>query len=84
MIVYKIDSTDGVKVRIAIITGVSRGLGKSLVQELLAKDVEVVGIGRSNDINLQNEKYNFYLSDLANSENLETKARQIFSERIKR
>jgi len=71
-------------VRIAIITGVSRGLGKSLVQELLAKDVEVVGIGRLNVITLQNERYNFYLSDFANTENLETKARHIFSERIKR
>lgn len=47
----------------AIITGVSRGLGKALVETFLAENYKVIGIGRSSDI--QDSGYIFCKLDLS-------------------
>ena len=48
-----------------IITGVSRGLGEALALALLARDVRVLGIGRSSSARLAHERYRFVRCDLA-------------------
>lgn len=46
-----------------IVTGISRGLGKALVEQLLDSGKEVVGIGRSNPFG---DRIQFHLCDLSN------------------
>lgn len=51
----------------AIITGVSRGLGEALALELLARECDVLGIGRSSSTRLGGERYRFVACDLAHA-----------------
>ena len=52
--------------RLAFITGVSRGLGFALAKSLLALDYQVIGIGRSSHTELdQNIQYQFIACDLS-------------------
>lgn len=48
---------------IYIVTGVSSGLGKALVQQLLANGEKVIGLGRSN--NIESKSYTFIPCDLS-------------------
>ena len=48
-----------------IITGVSQGLGEALALELLAREIRVLGIGRSSSARLAHERYRFVRCDLA-------------------
>lgn len=52
-----------------IVTGVSRGLGKAIVEELLQKNEKVLGIGRSHSFNHPN--FSFIECDLSNLEAVE-------------
>ncbi len=67
---------------IALVTGASSGIGKALVEQLIAQDYEVIGIARSAD-NLEkvkaainNDSFSVYACDVANLENV----RQISNE----
>lgn len=52
-----------------IVTGVSRGLGKAIIEELLEKNEKVIGIGRSHGFNHPN--FSFLECDLANPESID-------------
>jgi NAD(P)-dependent dehydrogenase (short-subunit alcohol dehydrogenase family) len=54
-------------IRIAIVTGVSRGLGEALAADLLARGWEVVGIARHDAKSLAHERYRFVRADLADA-----------------
>jgi NAD(P)-dependent dehydrogenase (short-subunit alcohol dehydrogenase family) len=49
---------------VAIVTGVSRGLGEALAAESLARGCRVIGIGRSSSARLAHERYQFVEGDL--------------------
>ena len=51
--------------RVAIITGVSHGLGEALAIDLLARDFRVFGIGRNASPRLEQPNYAFVRCDLA-------------------
>jgi NAD(P)-dependent dehydrogenase (short-subunit alcohol dehydrogenase family) len=51
--------------RIAIITGVSHGVGEALAIDLLARDFRVLGIGRNPSSRLEQPSYAFVRCDLA-------------------
>jgi NAD(P)-dependent dehydrogenase (short-subunit alcohol dehydrogenase family) len=51
--------------RVAIITGVSHGLGEALAIDLLARDFRVLGIGRNASSRLEQPSYAFVRCDLA-------------------
>jgi benzil reductase ((S)-benzoin forming) len=51
--------------RVAIITGVSHGLGEALAVDLLARDFRVLGIGRNASSRLEQPSYAFVRCDLA-------------------
>ena len=53
--------------RIAIVTGVSRGLGEALALRLLAEGFRVLGIGRANSARLAGDAYAFAEADLADT-----------------
>lgn len=48
-----------------IVSGVSQGLGEALALALLARDVRVLGVGRSTSARLAHEHYRFVRCDLA-------------------
>lgn len=52
-----------------IVTGVSRGLGKAIVEELLKNNEKVIGIGRTHSFNHSN--FSFLECDLSRPENIE-------------
>lgn len=56
--------------KLAVVTGVSRGIGKSVVEHLLQKGAKVAGWGRS-EPDIQNENFSFYKADVRNFESLE-------------
>jgi benzil reductase ((S)-benzoin forming) len=51
---------------IVIVTGVSRGLGEAIASALLARGVQVLGVGRKSAPRLGGERYRFVELDLAN------------------
>jgi NAD(P)-dependent dehydrogenase (short-subunit alcohol dehydrogenase family) len=51
--------------RVAIITGVSHGLGEALAIDLLARDFRVLGVGRNASARLEQPNYAFVRCDLA-------------------
>ena len=53
--------------RVAIVTGVSRGLGEALALRLLAGGFRVLGIGRANSARLAGGAYAFAEADLADA-----------------
>jgi len=53
--------------RIAIVTGVSRGLGEALALRLLAEGFRVLGIGRASSARLAGDAYAFAEADLADA-----------------
>jgi len=54
-------------VRVAIVSGVSRGLGEALALRLLAEGFRVLGIGRANSARLAGDAYVFAEADLADT-----------------
>ena len=53
--------------RVAIVTGVSRGLGEALALRLLAEGFRVLGIGRTDSARLAGDAYAFAEVDLADA-----------------
>jgi NAD(P)-dependent dehydrogenase (short-subunit alcohol dehydrogenase family) len=58
--------------RLAIVTGVSRGLGEALAAELLGRGWEVLGLGRHDSPRLASPAYRFVRADLAQASTLES------------
>ncbi len=52
-----------------IVTGVSRGLGKAIVEELIHRNEKVIGIGRTH--NFEHPNFSFLKCDLSRPENIE-------------
>jgi benzil reductase ((S)-benzoin forming) len=64
-----------------IITGTSRGLGEALAKELLERNYQVHGLGRSDSSGLSNhENYHFTRVDFSEPETLSEKLSPVFSE----
>ena len=53
--------------QLAIVTGVSRGLGEALALDLLARGYDVIGIGRHDSARLAQGRYRFVRCDLADA-----------------
>ena len=67
--------------RIAIVTGVSRGLGEALGDALLARGVGVTGIGRSSsDALAKNDRYRFVECDLSDPASIAPRIAPVFEE----
>ena len=57
--------------QVALVTGVSRGLGEALARVLLDRGYEVVGIGRHDSPRLAHPKYRFVGHDLADVDGID-------------
>src|SRR5699024_12810307 len=74
--------------KIAVVTGVSKGLGESIAKLFLQSGVQVVGVSRSNNEGLRqlaDEKdasFNHYSCDLRKVQAIEETFLQIYTERI--
>lgn len=66
--------------RVACVTGVSRGLGVALAAELLTRGFEVVGLGRSADASLTGPRFRFVAADLSRLDALDGIAARMFAD----
>jgi NAD(P)-dependent dehydrogenase (short-subunit alcohol dehydrogenase family) len=64
---------------IAIVTGVSRGLGEALAADLLARGWEVIGIARHDAKSLAHERYRFVRADLADAAGIDAALEGMFA-----
>ena len=60
--------------KMAVVTGVSRGLGEALARALLAGGFAVTGIGRASGAALTAPNYRFVACDLADTINIRRRA----------
>jgi len=58
--------------KVAIVTGVSKGIGLSIAQSLLDKNVKVAGWSRSAPADLSHENFLFVETDVANEESVKS------------
>ena len=65
---------------VAIVTGVSRGLGAALARELLERGFSVLGIGRVSSPDLGGDRYRFADFDLANAAATDTLLAPVFQD----
>jgi len=63
-----------------IVTGVSRGLGKAIVEELLKNNEKVIGIGRTHSLNHSN--FSFFECDLSQPEEIKQLKFPKFSDKV--
>jgi benzil reductase ((S)-benzoin forming) len=66
--------------KIAIITGVSRGLGESLARLALAGGFAVTGIGRSTPVTLSGPSYQFFACDVSDIAAIDATLAPVFSD----
>lgn len=64
--------------KIAVITGVSKGIGKAVCELLLANNVKVFGLGKSNN-NIIHPNYTFITCNVRNFENVQNAFNQILT-----
>jgi len=64
----------------AVVTGVSRGLGAALAEELLGRGFFVLGIGRASSPTLTGDRFQFVQYDLADSAHIDTALEPAFEE----
>ena len=67
------------KDKIAVVTGVSKGIGESLCKQLLDKGSKVYGLGRNN-FEAIHDNYSFIKTDLRNLKYVEQAFMQILNE----
>ena len=60
----------GIKDKLALVTGSSRGLGQGIVKSLIHEGAKVIGLSRTNDKTFINENYSQLKCDLSNSKNI--------------
>jgi NAD(P)-dependent dehydrogenase (short-subunit alcohol dehydrogenase family) len=70
---------DAIAPRVACVTGVSRGLGAALAAELVARNFEVVGLGRSAHASLAGPRFRLVSTDLADLAQLDAIAASAFA-----
>ena len=63
-------NADGGK-RVALVTGSSRGIGRALVEHLLASNFDVHGVSRSENRDLTSESYTHHVCDLQDAESIQ-------------
>jgi NADP-dependent 3-hydroxy acid dehydrogenase YdfG len=66
------------KNKIAVVTGVSKGIGEALCRQLLDEGAKVFGIGRNN-FDCQNDHYEFIQADVRDYQAMETAFKNILS-----
>ena len=66
------------KNKIAVVTGVSKGIGEALCRQLLDEGAKVFGIGRNN-FDCQNDQYEFIQADVRDYQAMETAFKTILS-----
>lgn len=64
--------------KIAVITGVSKGIGKAVCELLLANNMKVFGLGKSNN-NIIHPNYTFITCNVRNFENVQNAFNQILT-----
>ena len=64
----------------AIITGVSRGFGEALAEELLGRNAYVVGVGRASSSRLHGERYRFIACDLSQTSQIKAQLEAPFTQ----
>ena len=64
--------------KIAIVTGVSKGIGKAVCQKLLENGAQVFGFGRNNN-DISNPNYTFILCDVRSFESVQNAFSQVFA-----
>ncbi len=64
----------------AIITGVSRGLGEALAEELLRRNARVVGVGRASSSRLGGDRYRFVECDLSRTADINARLEEPLAE----
>ncbi len=62
----------------AVITGVSKGIGKAMTEALLEKGARVFGLGRNNNA-IRNDRYTFIETDVRRFDAVEKSFREIFN-----
>jgi NAD(P)-dependent dehydrogenase (short-subunit alcohol dehydrogenase family) len=70
--------------KLAIVTGVSRGLGEALAHDLLRRGWRVLGVGRHDSPGLAHAGYRFVPCDLADAAQLDAALTQAFTEEAAR
>src|ERR1044071_4412396 len=65
---------------VAIVTGVSRGLGEALAHVLLAKGFTVIGVGRSTSTTAGGARYRFVRCDLTQVDRITAIVEPVFDE----
>jgi len=69
-----------VRLRAAIVTGVSRGLGEALAHALLERGYHVVGVGRTSAFRLAGPSYRFAQAELAQADRIDAMLEAPFTE----
>jgi len=69
-----------VRLRAAIVTGVSRGLGEALAHALLERGYHVVGVGRTSAFRLAGPFYRFAQAELAQADRIDAMLEAPFTE----
>ncbi len=64
--------------KIAVVTGVSKGIGKAVCEQLLANGATVFGLGRNNN-NISNSNYNFIHCDVRSFDSVQNAFNTIFT-----
>jgi NADP-dependent 3-hydroxy acid dehydrogenase YdfG len=64
--------------KIAVVTGVSKGIGKSVCEQLLANGATVFGLGRNNN-DISNSNYNFIHCDVRSFDSVQNAFNTIFT-----
>jgi short-subunit dehydrogenase len=68
--------------KIVLITGVSGGIGKAIVYQLLLRtDIQIIGLGRTNP-EIKNQQFTFIKMDLSDPESIRRVITQLEKERI--
>ena len=68
------------RLRAAIVTGVSRGLGEALAHALLERGYHVVGVGRTSAFRLAGPSYRFAQAELAQADRIDAMLEAPFTE----
>jgi NADP-dependent 3-hydroxy acid dehydrogenase YdfG len=69
------------KNKIAVVTGVSKGIGKAICQQLLENGAIVFGLGRNNN-DIEHTKYTFISCDVRNYESVKNAFEQVFEKSV--